>query len=108
MNKYRNKKVVVDGIKFDSQKEAKRYRELILLERAGQIRSLKLQPRFKLEILGVKIKYDSGRQVQYVADFMYTTADHRHVIEDCKGFRTPLYKLKRAIMQAMGHRIIET
>ena len=47
VSKYRNRKTLVDGIQFDSQKEANRYQELILMERAGLIRSIELQPRYE-------------------------------------------------------------
>jgi hypothetical protein len=65
--------------------------------------------RFELTCDGKPLRYSSGRQVVYVADFTYI--DRRHptvVIEDCKGMRTDVYKLKRAIMQANGYEILES
>lgn len=108
-NKYGNKKVEVDGIKFDSKKEAKRYGELKLLVRAGEISDLTLQEPFKLMgANGEPIKFDSNRVAKYVCDFQYF--DHKlnaWVIEDVKGHLTDVYKLKKAIMRAMGHEIRE-
>jgi hypothetical protein len=109
-SKYGAQKTVVDGITFDSKKEAKRYQELKLLERSGEISHLELQPSFKLFCGNEPIKFDSGRQAVYKADFAYFDYKvNRRVIEDAKGFRTPEYKLKRAIVHAMHPmvRIIE-
>lgn len=106
MSKYRNQKTIVDGITFDSKREAGRYGELKLLERAGAIKNLELQPRIKLEVGDKKIKYASGRQVCYVADFRYIE-DGKYVVEDSKGYRTATYKLKWAILNAMGIRVVE-
>lgn len=105
--KYGNRKTVCDGITFDSEREAKRYRELTFLERVGQISELELQPRFPISIAGVPIRYTSGRQVTYVADFRYRDSSGRVVVEDAKGMRTPVYKLKRALVEAMGVTIRE-
>ena len=77
-----------------------------MLEKAGAIHSLELQPRIKLEVGGVKIVYRSGRQATYVADFRYI--EHgRYVTEDTKGVRTRDYKLKDAILLAAGIRVVE-
>lgn len=101
-SKYGNKKVVVDGVTFDSQKEANRWLELKLLEQAGEISHLERQPSFKLFCGTTPIKFDSGRQATYRADFAYfSAAENKRVIEDAKGFRTKEYKLKRAIVHAM-------
>lgn len=106
--KYSNEKVVVDGIKFDSKREAARYQELKLMEQAKVIKGLVLQPRFRIEIGGVEVRYASGRQVVYVADFEYWDNERKtRVVEDAKGMPTPLYKLKRALMAAMGETITE-
>lgn len=108
-SKYRNKKTVVDGITFDSQKEAKRYGELKLLEKAGEISHLELQPVIKLEIAGHKIVFDSGRQARYKGDFRYFDESAAHFrVEDTKGYRTRDYKLKKAILRAMGIDIVES
>lgn len=109
-SKYRNVRTVVDGLTFDSKREAGRWVELKLLERAGLIADLERQVRFTL--LGPEGKpliYRSKRVLSYVADFTYTdVASGRDVIEDSKGARDRAYLIKRAIMDAMGHRILET
>ena len=109
MRKYRNKKVEIDGIKFDSQKEAKRYRELKLLERAGEISDLKLQVVIEMQGAEGPILTRTGRQKKYVADFTYyDKVSDCDVIEDVKGFKTPEYEMKRAVVHAMGLEIKET
>ena len=107
-HKYRAKSVVIDGIKFASTKEGDRYLDLKMLLSAGVIRDLELQPEFLIEILGREIKYRSGRQVKYIADFRYFDDESDQiVVEDVKGYRTPVYKLKLALMSAMGIEVIE-
>lgn len=97
-SKYKSRKVEVDGITFHSAKEAKRYGELKLLEKAGEIRELVLQPRFPLDVAGVKV-------ATYVADFKYLERDEddlwQLVVEDVKGFRTPVYRLKAKLFSAL-------
>lgn len=93
-SKYRNRKTVVDGITFDSKREAERYKELRLLERGGLITDLRLQVPFELIP-----KQPGERAVKYVADFVYTE-NGRMVVEDVKGYRTDVYRLKRRMMQA--------
>lgn len=92
-SKYRANKCVVDDIKFDSEKEASRYTELKLLEKAGVITDLKLQVPFVLqdafEINGEKIK-----AIKYIADFTYYE-NGKLVIEDVKGVKTPVYNMKK-------------
>ena len=103
MPKYHNCKTIVDGIRFDSKKEAKRYLELKILEKAGQISHLKLQFPF---ILISSSKY--GRAIKYVADFVYYEGNKR-VVEDVKGVRTPVYKLKKRMMaEIYGIEVKET
>lgn len=70
MNKYRNKKVQVDMYVFDSIAESKRYKELVLLEKAGEICNLELQPRFLLQE-SFKKNGKTYRKIEYIADFMY-------------------------------------
>lgn len=70
MNKYRNKKIQVDMYVFDSITESKRYKELKLLERVGEISNLELQPKFLLQE-GFKKNGKTYRKVEYIADFMY-------------------------------------
>lgn len=95
MNKYRNKKIVVDNIKFDSILEARRYNELKLLLRAGEIQDLKLQPRFLLQE-GFKKNGKTYRKIEYVADFMYKE-DSKTIVEDVKGFATKDFKIKEKL-----------
>lgn len=104
-SKYHAKKTVVDGIEFDSAKEAKRYAKLRALEDAGKIQGLRLQVPFELvpsfECDGVKY-----RGMKYVADFVYYR-DGKVVVEDCKGFKTAEYKLKKKLMAYINHVNIE-
>ena len=95
MSKYHAKKETIDGITFASKKEAQRYRELKLMERAGAIRGLQLQVPFDLV---KKSKY--GRAIRYIADFVYWE-DDKMVVEDTKGVRLPVYKLKARLMQEL-------
>lgn len=104
-SKYRAKKTTIDGIEFDSAKEAKRYAKLRAFEEAGKIQGLRLQVPFELvpsfECDGVKY-----RGMKYVADFVYYR-DGKVVVEDCKGFKTPEYKLKKKLMAYINHVNIE-
>ncbi|WP_426345188.1 DUF1064 domain-containing protein [Alcaligenes sp. HNGD-HTN06] len=97
--KYGNRKVVIDGITFDSEREGTRYQKLKLLERAGQITDLELQPRFVLIPKQRRSDGKAERSCEYVADFRYTdTATGQTVIEDAKGMRTRDYIMKRKLM----------
>jgi len=95
--KYNNTKTIVDGIKFDSKREASRYSELKLLERAGEITDLILQPKFELipkyEINGRKV-----RKIEYIADFQYVE-NGKTIIEDAKGFKTKEYLIKKKLFE---------
>ena len=94
MNKYRNRKTEIDGIVFDSKREAQRYAELQLLQRAGKIRDLSMQVEFELIP-----KQDGERACKYKADFVYHMADTgKMVVEDVKGKRTREYIIKRKLM----------
>ena len=114
-------KPVHDGIRFDSKREMLRYMDLRLLEKAGEICGLKVHPRFNIIIGSVPVlmksaRYPNGRQMVYVADFCYFPRKPEDlqlglVIEDVKmesGHRTEVYKIKRALMDAMGYTITET
>ena len=95
-HKYGAHATVVDGIRFHSKAEARRYCELKLLEKAGEIRELELQPRY--ELLAWPARGDRTRAVvgHYVADFRYRQGTQGLlVIEDVKGVRTPLYRWKK-------------
>jgi hypothetical protein len=92
-SKYGNRFTEVDGIKFHSAKEARRYGELKILQAAGEIRALMLQPRFKLAVNGQHV-------TTYVADFIYDQGG-KTVVEDVKGYKTELYKLKAKLFAAV-------
>ena len=97
MHKYNAKKTVVDGIKFDSKKEAKRYKELKALELVGKIDRLELQPRFLLQD-GFRYEGKAIRKIEYVADFLYRDlSTYELVVEDVKGVKTDVYKLKKKL-----------
>tara|TARA_B100001287_G_scaffold21065_1_gene15527 strand:+ start:332 stop:724 length:393 start_codon:yes stop_codon:yes gene_type:complete len=115
-HKYRAIKTTVDGITFDSKKEAKRYTELKLLEKTGMITHLELQPTYQITVNGVNI-------CKYKADFRYFTVRQENreqytnskgewtvatmtgdkegqIVEDVKGFKTPIYRLKKKLVEA--------
>lgn len=113
-SKYGSKKVTVNGVEFASKKEAKRYGELLLLQKAGKVSSLETQVKFVLvppqyetfprysQKTGKRLK-DGKRCVEqavtYYADFVYTdTATGEMVVEDTKGMRTEKYIIKRKLM----------
>ena len=115
MNKYGNKKVIIDGEVFDSKREAYRWRDLKFLESCGAISNLKRQVVYELipaqREKSTKV-YKKGRKkgqpregkiiekaVTYIADFVYTdSATGREVVEDAKGMRTRDYIIKRKLM----------
>lgn len=101
-SKYRNKRTVVDGIAFASRREAKRYGELQLLAKFGDVRDLRLQVSYDLHAAG------GERVARYVADFVYRDREGTEVVEDAKGVKTPVYALKRRWMRAeYGIEIVE-
>lgn len=111
-SKYGASKVIVNGITFHSRAEGARYSDLVRMQAAGVISDLQLQVRFQLMGVGpavlriVSEGYPKGRVATYVADFVYSE-EGQTIIEDVKGMATPDYKLKKAIMAAMGHQIRE-
>ena len=125
MNKYRNKKCILDGIEFDSKKEMRRYSELKLLERAGEISDLKIQVPFLLlpdQYEPSTEVYTRGehkgepkkgrlieKSVQYIADFTYHDRGGNYIVEDVKGKKTKEYIIKKKLMLYFhGVRIKET
>ena len=116
--KYNNKKVTVDGIVFDSKREASRYSELIMQQRAGEIRGLQRQVRYLLIPGQREVSnevYKGGekkgqrkpgrlleKEVTYIADFVYYK-DGELIVEDTKGFRTKDYIIKRKLMLYVHH-----
>ena len=101
-SKYGNVKVKADGYTFDSKAEYRRYQELKLLEKAKEIFYLEVHPKWKININGTKI-------CEYEADFCYQDANDDPHVEDTKGVRTAVYRLKKKLMKAcFGIDIIET
>jgi hypothetical protein len=104
VTKYRNKRSEYNGIGFDSRKEADRYQELLLLEKAGLIREIELQPRYDLIVNGHKLGF-------YKGDFRYEeVATGRSITEDVKSpiTKTAVYRLKKKLVKALyGIEIIE-
>lgn len=100
--KYHNKKTVADGIKFDSKLEAERYAQLKLMERAGAIRDLELQPEYEL-IPSFKKDGKTWRRTVYKADFRYILSESdRIIIEDVKGSTaviTDVFRLKQKLFE---------
>jgi hypothetical protein len=120
MSKYKNRKIEVDGIVFDSRKEANRYRQLKLLEGAGMIRDLQMQVKFVL----IPAQYSKDeftkkgkpkcieRECSYLADFVYYDEYGDRIVEDVKGYRKDgaynIFSIKRKLMlQVHGIRIKE-
>ena len=109
--KYHSKKTVIDGITFDSKKEANRYCELKMLERCGVISNLELQKEY--ELIPAQYEFYSRygkngnrlkdgkrcleRSCTYKADFVYIE-NGKTVVEDVKGFKTEEYKIKKKLM----------
>lgn len=97
MSKYRNKKVQIDMYVFDSIAESKRYKELALLQRAGKITELQLQPKFLLQE-SFKKNGKTYRKIEYIADFMYEE-NSKIIVEDVKGKETEVFKLKHKLFE---------
>lgn len=88
---------MVDNITFDSMKEGNRYKELKLLEAKGIITDLQLQVKYELQP-SYMINNKTIRSINYVADFTYRL-DNKLIIEDTKGYRTEVYKLKKKMFE---------
>ena len=99
MNKYNNIKTVVDGIKFDSKREAYYYLYYKRLQDNKIISNLKLQTPIKFDIDGKHI-------FTYKADFEYEDEYGHHYI-DVKGVETPVFRLKKKLIEAKYKIIIE-
>ena len=106
--KYRNKKIVLDGITFDSKKEANRYAELKLMERAGEIKNLDVHVPF---VLIPTQRDEQGRvvelDVKYYADFIYNDKAGKLICEDVKGYKKgsayAIFAIKRKLMLRVHH-----
>ncbi len=97
MNKYKNKKVQIDMYVFDSIAESRRYKELALLQRAGKISELQLQPKFLLQE-SFRKNGKTYRKIEYIADFQYEE-NGKIIVEDVKGKETEVFKLKRKLFE---------
>ena len=115
-SKHKNIPTIVDGLRFDSKREAARWQQLKLLQRAGKITELERQVVFEL---APSVKYSDKRPtrpIRYIADFAYLAVVEaptviapsgkvfRYTVEDSKGMRTPVYKIKRHLMLSV-HKI---
>lgn len=103
MSKYHARKTTVDGITFESKAEATAYQNRLLMQQSGDISGLELQPKFPLIVNGEKIGV-------YIADFRYLNhATNSVVVEDVKGVKTPVYRLKKKLVHALyGITILES
>jgi hypothetical protein len=101
--KYHNKKVIYDGIKFDSKKEARRYSELKLMEKAKIIDELELQKVFELQPKYINNKGEHIRAITYRADFFYYDKEKKkYIVEDVKPsatYKTDVYRIKRKMLE---------
>lgn len=99
-NKYHNTKVIYNGLKFDSKKEMQRYKDLELLESTDYICNLELQKKFLLQEGYTNAKGKKIRPIYYIADFYYYDyIDNKWIVEDTKGVRTEVYKLKKKLFE---------
>lgn len=92
-SKYGNKRTTIGKKTFDSKKEAVRWLQLVAMQNAGKISFLQTQKSYTLEVNGVLI-------CRYRADFVYIE-NEKTIVEDCKGFKTDVYKLKKKLMLAI-------
>lgn len=93
-SKYRNTKVTANGKKFDSIIERDRYFFLLDQQSQGKIKNLRCQVRYEIPVKDVHI-------CDYVADFVYESSAGNTIVEDTKGFVTPIFKLKSKLMRAI-------
>ena len=97
-NKYHNRKTKIDGFTFDSKKEATRYCELKILAERGDIHDLLLQPKYELQ---PHFKHNGKmiRKIEYIADFSYFDNNGVHIVEDVKGMKTDVFKIKEKMFK---------
>ena len=107
-SKYKNIRVQYNGKWFDSKKEMRRYQQLELLQRAGKIKNLCCQVTYNL-LPTTRIGGQTQRKTTYIADFVYWDIEKDcEVIEDAKGMRTDVYKIKRKLMMVKhGIEVVE-
>jgi hypothetical protein len=96
-NKYKNKKVIINNIEFQSLAEGRRYKELALLQKANKIENLQLQPKFLLQE-SFKKNGKTFRKIEYIADFMYEE-NGQVIVEDVKGKETEVFRLKQKLFE---------
>lgn len=109
-SKYLNKRTKLDGINFDSEKEAGRYADLMTMQKAGIISNLERQKPFELQPAFYDSKGIKHQPIRYVADFVYTDEQGKQVIEDVKSEGTrknQLYRMKKKMMLYHGWEIKE-
>lgn len=99
-SKYGNQTCAVDGITFDSKREAARYSVLSQRQRAGEIMNLRIQVPFVI-VPAARINGKAVRERRYIADFVYDMPHGLTVVEDSKGMQTPMYRLKRQLMKVV-------
>lgn len=99
MSKYNNKKTEYNGRTYDSKREAHRAWELDMLQKAGEVKEIEYQPVFECVVNNKKI-------CKYIADFKITYSDGHVEIEDVKGYKTDVYKLKKKLVEALHNIII--
>lgn len=110
-NKYNAEKTAYNGELFDSTKEADRYAELLLMQRAGKI--FDLQRQVKFELIPPQERPDGKREfpVRYIADFVYKDSTGRKVAEDVKGYKNgaayKMFVVKRKLMLLVHHIAVE-
>ena len=107
-SKYNARKTVVDGITFDSKKEARRYKELKLQEKLEIISHLQLQPKFRL-LDSFKHNGETIRPINYFADFSYIDDEGNEVVEDVKSkaTKTQVYSIKKKLfLNKYGERYV--
>ena len=98
--KYHNQKTKVNNIEFDSKKEANRFNELKLLEKAGLIKELEIQKKFELQPKYINNNGEHIRAITYIADFFYYDCKEGiYIVEDTKGFKTDVYILKKKLFE---------
>lgn len=106
--KYRSQRETVDGITFDSRREARRWRQLRLMERAGEIRDLERQVVLELEGRDGPLRTRTGKTMRITVDFRYfDVALGLTVWEDAKGMPTRDYEVRRAVAAAQGVQVVE-
>lgn len=99
-SKYNNQKTIVDGIKFDSKKEAEYYCQLKLLKQAGEIKDFGMQQKYEL-LPTFKKNGATHRSITYIADFVITNNDGTVDVVDVKGIETQVFRIKKKLFEYM-------